>query len=488
MRWLSEWSSVKNRKLLFPNQRVIGTFLTSHPLCVFLALSVGCSSILFLPARGLNLLSIRVHYVPGVACANVPTTTYSTWDFPASPDVRDVGILHKWNWSLGCSVAIPLIFALAAALCRSVHQGLAQLVSDGTVQPDKDNPNGAPTDFVEKIARGVRRWDRVVYWGSLILALCASLAAANLIHPTSNLRVYWRVFDGGKSKLKQWYSPCIWDDIDWMHGWTISTVYQHHSSWQYVIGNFLFYLEAEVIQGFVIFLAFYFVLKFLTLMQSFAAVIIKDGSGFSFEPFVSDPERCLGLRPIGRIFSIFLLLSIVFQIFAFGLRLKAILSRQSISLLDYFYCVARAIKELTKDEKSTTHAMHTLVCRAGFRDLDAGLVVILILMVVPMAVIAWWPIIRLRNYVSGVRRKKLQEFRIEEQQARQTKQYDAAKHTADDMERLAKSSIWPNGFRIGWGSFFFLSALLISTIAPPLIVPLVGGGIGLKILKKITSD
>jgi hypothetical protein len=56
------------------------------------------------------------------------------------------------------------------------------------------------------------------------------------------------------------------------------------------------------------------------------------------------------------------------------------------------------------------------------------------------------------------------------------------------MEKLTKASIWPNGFKVGWGSFFFLFALLVSTIAPPLIVPLVSGGIGLKILKKITSD
>jgi hypothetical protein len=55
------------------------------------------------------------------------------------------------------------------------------------------------------------------------------------------------------------------------------------------------------------------------------------------------------------------------------------------------------------------------------------------------------------------------------------------------MEKLTQASIWPDGFELRWDSFFFLFALLVSTIAPPLIVPLVSGGIGIKILKKITS-
>jgi hypothetical protein len=55
------------------------------------------------------------------------------------------------------------------------------------------------------------------------------------------------------------------------------------------------------------------------------------------------------------------------------------------------------------------------------------------------------------------------------------------------MEKLGKSSIWPNGFKIGWGFFFLLVALELSTFAPPLIVPLVTGGLGLKVLEKIMS-
>jgi hypothetical protein len=353
-----------------------------------------------------------------------------------------------------------------------------QLAEEGTVQPDKIDVDGDSDSFLRKIAAGMQRWDPIVFWGSVALSVLACVAAGN-----GNLSVYMRVLRSGD--LSEWYDPCRWDDLDWMHGWTIPG---HQGSWWHMVGNFGFYLISQFAQGFVIFLACYFVLKFLALTQSFATVIIDDGSGFHFEPFISDPDKCLGLRPIGRLFSTFLFLSIVFQVFAFGLRLQKVLPKVGLSLFPYLSAVAASVKDLTKDPNDTEQALKNLLHLSGFDTLNHGLIVILILMVVPPSVIAWWPIIRLRNYVASKRLKQLRAFRIEEQEARKTEKYDTAKHIAEDMEKLTKSSIWPNGFKIGWGSFFFLFALLVSTVAPPLIVPLVSGGIGLKILKKITSD
>jgi hypothetical protein len=465
---LSRWTSARDSDFLFPNDPIVGGLLTSHPLFVFLSLSIGCSLILLLPAWGLNLLSIPVYF------PNCPT-----WhSHLVSNGQTNVGILYKWNWSVGYSVLIPLIFSLAAAACRSVRQSFAQLVEEGTVQPDHGNTDGSPDSFIKKIAAKTRLWNRVVFWGSVVIAVLACVGAGY-----GNIIVYTRVI--ASRSLGQWYDPCRWDDLDWMHGWTIPG---HQGSWFHVIGNFAFYLLAQVVQGFVIFLACYFVLKFLTLTQSFATVIIEDGSGFHFEPFISDPDKCLGLRPIGRLFSTFLVLSIVFQVFAFGLRLQQILLKQGLSLFSYFSVVAFDVKDLSKDADDTARSLKNLLALCGFDTLNPGLIVILILMIIPMSVIAWWPVVRLRNYVASVRQKQLRVFRIEEQQARQTQKYDTAKHIAEDMEKLTKASIWPNGFKVGWGSFFFLFALLVSTIAPPLIVPLVSGGIGLKILKKITSD
>jgi hypothetical protein len=465
---LRRCTSSQNREFLFPDEPIVGAILTSNPVLLFLTLSIACSSLLLLPAWGLDLLSIPVHF------PNCPN-----WHSHVPPDSQtNVGILYKWNWSIGYSFLLPLIFSLSTIACRSIRRSLAQLVDEGTVQPDSDDMDGCSDSFIAQIATKMRRWDRIAFRGSVVLAVLVCVGAGY-----SNFLIYMKVFASGS--LRQWYEPCLWDDLDWMHGWTIPG---HQGSWLHMTGNFALYLVAQIVQGFVIFLASYFVLKFLTLTQSFSTVVIEDGSGFHFEPFISDPDKCLGLRPIGRLFSTFLLLSIVFQIFAFGLRLQQIILKEGTSLFSYFSTVAVNVKDLSKGASDTATAMQSLHRLSGFDTLNSGLVETLILMIVPMSVIAWWPIVRLRNYVASVRQKQLRAFRIEEQQARQTQKYDTAKHIAEDMEKLTKASIWPNGFKVGWGSFFFLFALLVSTIAPPLIVPLVSGGIGLKILKKITSD
>jgi len=477
---LSRWKCEEDRQFLFPDDRLVGRLLTAHPVIVFFLLALSCCAILFLPAwaLGLNSIVVPFHQAAVESC--------SSWDNAMAPSqLHDVGILHKWNWSVTYSLIVPTIFAMAAAACRSVRGSILQLVDEGTVQSDVSGNPINPLEFLRVIGEGIHRLDKRMILYSIAVAVIASGVAAK-----NNLRVYRHVFLSPRN-LQQWYPACKWDDIDWMHAWTISG-HHHGDSFGYMLANFLFYLLANAVQGTTIFLASYFVLKFLTMTQSFANVLIDKNSGYRFEPFISDPDRCLGLRPIGSIFSMFLLLSILFQIFAFWMRLHKIIFNQNVALFDYFKGVGGAIRDLGNavDEQKVTNSMNFLIHRSGFGkgDLDPGLVAILILMVVPLSVIAWWPLIRLRNYVSCVRQEQLRSFRLEEQKARQTQKYDVAGHIASDMDKLTKSSIWPNGFKVGWGSFFFLFALLISTIIPPLIVPLVSGGIGLKLFNKITSD
>lgn len=477
---LAKYSSNEDREFLFPNDRVLGTFLTAHPAAVFFLLSLTCSTVLFIPAWLLDIHSIwvpPVQYCPKDACAGGVSPCIS-WDSTV-PSSDNVGFFYKLNWSLTYPLVVPIIFALAAAACRSVRSSFIELFTDGTVQPDKDNEKTDSTTFLEAISRHLRKWDRPILGASIVISIVASIFDA-----WNNLKVYGKVFFS--NDLADWYKPCLWDDIDWMHGWTITG---HQGSWAHMYGNFLFYFLALTVQGITIFLACYFVLKFLVLTQSFSSIIIREDSGFHFEPFVSDPERRLGLRPIGKLFSMFLVASIIFQIYAFGHRVGLILGALNTSVIDYFSIVGKGFRDLGKatDGASVEQALSKLVYLACFRSVNHGLIIVFVLMVIPMIVIAWWPIYRLRHYLSVVMKKKLKEYRASEAEARKTHRYDEAEHLAKDMEKLKNASIWPNGYKVGWGSFFFLSALLISTFFPPLVVPLVSGGLGLKILMKITS-
>jgi hypothetical protein len=252
-----KWMTKDDCDFLYPRCRFVGSILTANPIAVFLSFSLLCSAMLFIPAQvlGLNSLWIDPQTIPGLPC-NDWHTDLST----LGP--THVGILYKLNWSLAYSIFIPLIFGLAAAACRSIRRSLIELVDDGTVQPDTPTPLPDANHFVSAIREKLLFWDRKMHYASLFLATTASVFAANVFNETGNLFVYWKVFRAGQGELKSWYAPCLWDDMDWMHGWTIPG---HQGSWLHMLGNFSFYLFAEALQGFVIFIACSFVLKFLVL-------------------------------------------------------------------------------------------------------------------------------------------------------------------------------------------------------------------------------
>jgi hypothetical protein len=469
------WYSEKDREFLFPNHQLLGTLLTMHPAVLFALLAISASAIFFIPGHLLGLLCLPItaqtKWCSNLACLDAKAPEYV---------VRNVGILYKLNWSLVYSIAAPLIFSLAALVCRSVRGGLSELVNDGTIRAKDGVTRADPDSFLGQFSASLLKRDRVIFLVSLSICILATI-----VDQSSNLWNYAHVFAAGKL----WQDPRPWNDTDWMHGWTIAS-YKHFGLERYMVGNFLYYLVAILLQAIAIFAACYFVLLFWVLTQCFASIVISDETDFNFVPFIRDPDASLGLRPIGRMFSTFLVLTLIFQLYAFAHRVQAILETQGMSVYQYFAAATCAFKDAGKvlsDPQANTPTFQLLVCLVGFRDTNPGVEIILVLMLIPLLALAWWPLIRLRRYLYKLRKRKLAEFRASEELARQSENYAHAEYLAKDMEKLGKSSIWPNGFKIGWGFFFLLVALELSTFAPPLIVPLVTGGLGLKVLEKIMS-
>src|SRR5207245_7937501 len=122
------WTSDEDRKFLYADDRFVGTILTTHPVVVFLLLSISFSVLLFIPSWILHLHSILLNpsdFNGLLPCIDDgPRQLYGP---------TNVGILYKLNWSLAYPLLIPLIFSLAAASRRSVRRGFMQLVDDGAL-------------------------------------------------------------------------------------------------------------------------------------------------------------------------------------------------------------------------------------------------------------------------------------------------------------------------------------------------------------------
>ena len=88
--------------------------------------------------------------------------------------------------------------------------------------------------------------------------------------------------------------------------------------------NVAFDVVAYAIEAFVIFIGFFFVLKFWLFLSVFSSTLRSDASDYEFQPLLHDPDRTLGLRPLGRFMNLYLFLVIVFEIYILGRRLQLI--------------------------------------------------------------------------------------------------------------------------------------------------------------------
>jgi len=488
----------RERRFLFPAVHWAGTLLTLHPVTVFFLVAITSSILLFLPASLLHLASI---------CYRGP----NGWE--------NVGILYKSNWSIAYPFVLPLIFALAANVCRCIRHDYMKLVQDGTVQP-AGKVSGAPSAaFLRFIGARQRLKGRVIFIRSLALTLSAVLVDQfhNFIAYSS---VFWHVYVRRNQHLSDWlstacpgkppysvgifsgwYNTGCWDDQDWMHAWTLLGPNQGR-----ILSNFLFYILAISVEGVVIFLACYFVLSFWTVTQSLSVTITNPRTPFRFVPFIRDPAACLGLRPIGRQFSTFLLLTVIFQCGAFAHRFQVLLhglkndpantEYNNITVVGYLSQIYKQISllpnpeseaEATNKNQKESFDAKTLWTLAGFKDTNDGLQVGIALSTVPLLVVCWWPLLKLRRFLMRCKRKLIRSYRIIEQNARQQRNYDEAEYTAADMEKLTQSTVWPNGFKVGWGFLFLLVSLFLSTIAPPLVVPLLASGLTIKVVEKLAA-
>ena len=429
---LSNLIDQNGRKFLFPKHPIAGGILTFSPWRLALAMSLVGATVLFIPAYFLNLLSI-----PG-ALAGRPS--------------ENVGIFYRPNWSVSYTITLPLIFAFIALVCRTFKGGIGQLGSHQIIIAAKKGRN-----LERDIAYFLRRWDRRMFWiaaGVVILI--------TVIDGWHNFNGYFTLFTNHKAFTS-------FDEKDWMNAAT----YLHQPT---LAANLIFYLVALLLQGLVIFGAFYFLFQYWLATDSLASLII-DSKRYEFKPYIDDVDKCLGLRPIGNTFSFFLLLSTIFQLYAVYHRVQILLPAMKI---DSWWSYLLQIYDAYKDR-----SIHELVRLSGFGSLNPGMILIFIFMPIPLAAISWWPLIKLRRFVSRRRNQMIDDHRMLSQKAQEAADFATAERLRQQITRLQESCVWPNGFKIGWGFFFLLIGLIAGTIAPPILVLVVVSGLGAKLVQRL---
>lgn len=345
-------------------------------------LSVFYSAAPFRLGLSLSVAAIILLIVPAFVChvALIKDNAAVAW--------QGVGFWQRWNWSLMYAVVLPIIFGSTAALSRSsffVLRGLVEPAPEAVATVTKKSGAHA-ADFTEEISKYVARFTRYVFWGVLTLSLILALL------DTIQLILGFYGFIHGRGLASEL-------DLDWSIASALPTprFYFYGFSRPAVPWNIVFDVLAYSAQTAAATLGLFWIVQYWLILNTFSRFLVDPGVDFQFHPWWSDPDFCMGLGSVGKLFNRFLVISLLFQIYVVGHRYQLI-ARAGHPLKSYAAEILAAPRDIT-----------VLRAHIYFDSCTPGMMLLLIFVLLPVAVIAWVPLVRFRSYLRGVReeRKKL---------------------------------------------------------------------------------
>lgn len=373
----------------------------------------------------------------GIAAAVLlllPAAIVGVHSFPLPGDDR--GLWFEPNWSLVYVIVFPSLFGGLVHIISLMRNALRLLVTDAKVILR----NGKPaTDFEEYIAK------RMAAGASRFRWFCITVAVALTAVHGATLALFIVTRKG---------SPPV---LDWTTAFTTGRIPFR--------ANVAFDLLAYSVECFVIFVGFFFVLKFWFFLNIFSRALRDDSTDYKFDPLIHDPDQRLGLRPLGNFMNLYLFLVIVFEAYVLSRRLQLIGKAGDFTLSGY-------VTALTDHEHFLSNALSDRMYQ--WSTIDAGLWALLIFMTLPLIVAAYFPLWTLRRYVRKRRDDLWAESARDHEEAKERGDDVEAARLVKKMSQLKRTQLWPNGDSVGWRLLTVSSAISLAAWAPPFCVFLLG--------------
>ena len=420
------------RDLFYPKDPVVGKLLTLNPFALFIWLMLA-AAVLILFAKAVGILSI-------------PQAS------------GNVGFWFSYNWSIMYLFIVPLIFAIASSSTKSLPKRLKAVANPtGCIVSCKvDAKSDYSADFREEFAKG----SIAILVGALIVAVVV------------DGRDSWALWNALAHKIPVTQDWSTAYSLRATNGW-------HPPSWG---ANLAFDIVAYVFQGAYMFLAFYWVAKCGFFFFTFAKMMIWNKK-YEFIPMDSHPSLRMGLRPLSPFFNNFLVMTSLFLAFILYHRFQLMQRDCHIPFPDFISQVLHGMKDASfiLDFNQKVY---------GLECLDTGMTLLLIFLVIPIVVIASFPLGILRHYAAERRDEQLQELGAKLREALAGDPNNEAnaklvKNLDDRIKRLQNACLWPNGDR---AALYFLGTIVVLALGawlPPLLVILGATGVGGILLHEI---
>jgi len=243
--------------------------------------------------------------------------------------------------------------------------------------------------------------------------------------------------------------------------------------------NVAFDVVAYLFQANFTFLFAFITFKFLSFLKILSRTVrgLHNARGYVFSPSWDDPERRLGLSALGLSYTAFILLALAVNLFAFLHRIQLI-SELGGGGAGYWDDLANLIEGGQR--------LHQLAALARWSAMTSGFIAMLVALVIPLGVIAYFPLFQLRRFLGRQIARENDVFALKLRLAKTSAERDelSARHQA-----LKRTNVWPNGDAVAYGSMVIWLVLFGAAIYPPVLlaggVVIGAGGIAASVRKAL---
>jgi hypothetical protein len=375
-------------------------------------------------------------------------------------------------------LAIPLLLAMAVAVSQRMKDCVVELESNGRISnraghDDAGSYGAVLSGFLRKHAKALVR-----------IALGVSIVVTLI--DTYNL---WVGYLPGQlpppSRKPEWDTG--FNVLNWGSAYFSPDFLRYVQNPPSKLANLFLDLVAYCLQALVLFFAFYWVGKFLMLLYAFAELIGNRHPSHQFNPLTEDLEMRLGLAPMATLFDSFLAITVLIEAYAFYHRLHLIKLHNQVPFLNY---VTTTLKNIIVPQANSSMPYPLSQFQEIFKAdnwalnaLDVSAIITITLMTIPIFVVCFLPMWRIRKVIEDRRKAELRRLQKDYSEAVRAQDYQRVQAVKHEKESLENANIWPNGDARARRYLTLIFALAAGAVAPPLLALVIIAGISESVTK-----
>jgi hypothetical protein len=362
-----------------------------------------------------------------------------------------VGFVDRPNCSAMYVLILPFLFYLGSDLLRIASSEIANLTSKNLSVIAKSPVSNSSLSFEELLQ------ERVSANSKLGVAFAATVAAIATI-------VTFDLFFVRSSNLVD----------DWSQSYLSGSLW--HKLFSVALDCAVFAL-----QGIYVFLGLFWATKIATFMFGLVRPVFHPNQDFQFAPIITDPQKRLGLSPLGNILTRIGLIVLIFEAYV------ALYSIQDTADHRHGECLMKYLQE-TLNPKNTFGQVLGLGYIKSVVDFGgAGTISLIALCVVLWLCYSYIPLFVIRPRLARLQNERWRSDARVLDRAYADGDEKLSKRLEAQFRSLDSSTFWPNGANLGLTMCLSLACIPILAFYPPALGYAVASGLVLAAYKTLLA-